>query len=74
MTGRMNIGKTVSAQVMNLVHGETLQRCVHRYHSDSIVRSLSCRDQFLSMAFAQVTFRESLRDTIDCLEASSDAS
>jgi hypothetical protein len=73
MTGGMNIGKTVFSQVMDLVHRETFQRCVHRYHSDSIFRSLSCRDQFLSMAFAQMTFRESLRDTVDCLEARSDA-
>ena len=73
MTGGMNIGKTVFSQVMDLVHRETFQRCVHRYHGDSIFRSLSCRDQFLSMAFAQMTFRESLRDTVDCLEARSDA-
>jgi hypothetical protein len=73
MTGDMNIGKTVFSQVMDLVHRETFQRCVHRYHGDSIFRSLSCRDQFLSMAFAQMTFRESLRDTVDCLEARSDA-
>ena len=73
MTSGMNIGKTVFSQVMDLVHRETFQRCVHRYHGDSIFRSLSCRDQFLSMAFAQMTFRESLRDTVDCLEARSDA-
>jgi len=73
MTGGMNIGKTVFSQVMDLVHRETFQRCVHRYNGDSIFRSLSCRDQFLSMAFAQMTFRESLRDTVDCLEARSDA-
>ena len=73
MTGGMNTGKTVFSQVMDLVHRETFQRCVHRYHGDSIFRSLSCRDQFLSMSFAQMTFRESLRDTVDCLEARSDA-
>ena len=69
----MNIGKTVFSQVMDLVHRETFQRCVQRYHSDAMFRSLSCRDQFLSMAFAQMTFRESLRDTVDCLEARADA-
>ena len=73
MTGSMNTGKTVFLQVMDLVHRETFQRCVHRYHSDSVFRSLSCRDQFLSMAFAPMTFRESLRDTVDCLEARSNA-
>jgi len=73
MTCGMNIGKTVFSQVMDLVHRETFQRCVSRYHSEATFRSLSCRDQFLSMAFAQLTFRESLRDTIDCLEARSDA-
>ena len=73
MTCGMNTGKTVFSQVMDLVHRETFQRCVQRHHSDSIFRSLSCRDQFLSMAFAQMTFRESLRDTVDCLEARSDA-
>lgn len=72
MTGDMNTGKTVFSQVMELVHRETFQRCVRRYHSDSMFRSLSCRDQFLSMAFAQMTFRESLRDTVDCLKARSD--
>ena len=73
MTCDMNTGKTIFSQVMDLVHRETFQRCIHRYPSETIFRSLSCRDQFLSMAFAQMTFRESLRDTVDCLEARSDA-
>lgn len=73
MTCGMNTGKTVFSQVMDLIHRETFQRCVSRYHGDSTFRSLSCRDQFLAMAFAQLTLRESLRDTVDCLEARADA-
>ena len=72
MTGGMNTGKTVFSQVMDLVHRETFQHCIHRYHGDSVFRSLSCWNQFLSMSFAQMTFRESLRDTVDYLEARSD--
>ena len=73
MTCGMNSGKTIFSQGMELVHRETFQCCVQRYHGDASFRSLSCRDQFWSMAFVQMTFRESLRDPGDCLAARSDA-
>lgn len=57
---------------MDNVHREQFQRCVQKYDGDARYRALSCHDQFLGMAFAQMTFRESLRDTIDCLQARSD--
>jgi hypothetical protein len=73
MTSGMHTGQTVFAQVMDQVHRETFQRCVEKYRGDATFRSFSCRDQFLCMAFAQLTFRESLRDTVDCLGARPDA-
>jgi hypothetical protein len=57
---------TVFAQVLSLGHHETFHRCVERYRGDAGIKSFSCYDQWLVMAFAQLTFRESLRD----LEAS----
>ena len=43
------------------------QACVDRYHGNGYIKSFSCRDQFLCMAFAQLTYRESLRDIETCL-------
>jgi hypothetical protein len=57
---------TVFAQVLSLGHHEVFHRCVERYRGDACIKSFSCYDQWLVMAFAQLTFRESLRD----LEAS----
>jgi hypothetical protein len=65
----MNEGKTVFAQVMDWIHEEQFQRCVLKYEGDYKVRNFSCRDQFLCMAYAQVTFRESLRDIEACLNS-----
>src|SRR5258708_37006084 len=45
------------------------QKCVSRYRGDHKVQNFSCRDQFLSMAFAQLTYRESLRDIETCLQS-----
>jgi hypothetical protein len=53
---------TVFSQVLSLGHHETFHRCVERYGGDSFIKSFSCYDQWLAMAFAQLTFRESLRD------------
>ena len=65
----MNEGQTVFAQLM--AHGSrfTLDRCIRRYGGHRRVRSFSCRDQYLAMAFAQLTYRESLRDIEACLGA-----
>lgn len=57
---------TVFTQVLSLGHHETFHRCVERYRGDACIKSFSCYDQWLAMAFAQLTARESLRD----LEAS----
>jgi hypothetical protein len=69
----MNQGKTVFAQVMALLPHAEFQRCVDRYAGNYKVKEFTCHDQFLSMAFAQVTYRESLRDLVSCLAAKPDA-
>jgi hypothetical protein len=63
----MNIGKTLFAQVMEFVPWTSFARIVSRYGGDTGVRSLSCTEQFRAMAFAQLTYRESLRDIEVCL-------
>ena len=65
----MNHGKLVFAQLMQHVPLTTFRRCVARYQGERKVHSFSCLDQFLCMAFAQLTFRESLRDIEACLRA-----
>jgi len=63
----MNEGKFVFAQVMDHVPLTTFHRCVARYSGTHKVKRFSCLDQYLSMAFAQLTYRESLRDIEACL-------
>ena len=58
----MNVGKTLFAQLMEFIPWTSFARIVHRYGGDSGVRRLSCAEQFRVMAFAQLTWRESLRD------------
>lgn len=58
----MNQGTTIFAQLISHASRFTLDRCIRRYRGNHGVRSFSCRDQFLVMAFAQLTFRASLRD------------
>lgn len=65
----MNIGKTLFAQVMEFIPWTSFARIVYRYGGDSRVRSLACTEQFRAMAFAQLTYRESLRDIETCLLA-----
>jgi hypothetical protein len=67
--GRMNVGKTLFAQVMEFVPWKTFGRIVERHNGDAGVRTLSCADLFRIMAFSQLTWRESLRDIEVCLEA-----
>lgn len=67
----MNIGRTVFTQVMDHLPLHEFRRCVERYHGDYKTQSFSSLDQFLSMAFAQLTYRESLRDIEACLRAQS---
>jgi hypothetical protein len=65
----MNSGKTIFAQLMDFVPAYEFRKCVERYKGNHKVISFSCWDQFLCMAFAQLTFRESLRDIQVCLRA-----
>jgi len=63
----MNTGKTIFSQVMEFLPIYEFRKCVQRYQGDYKVQSFSCMDQFLCMAFAQLTCRESLRDIESCL-------
>jgi Domain of unknown function (DUF4372)/Transposase DDE domain len=65
----MYSGKTVFSQVIEAIHSQQFTRCVERYGGDRKVRDFTCWDQFLCMAFAQLTFRESLRDIENCLSS-----
>jgi hypothetical protein len=68
----MNVGKTLFAQVMEFVPWKTFGRVVQRHGGDAGVRTLNCADLFRVMAFAQLTWRESLRDIEVCLTANRD--
>jgi len=65
----MNSGRTIFAQLMDLLPLAEFRRCVERYDGDYKVQRFSCLDQFLCLAFAQLTYRESLRDIQTCLRA-----
>lgn len=65
----MYVGKTLFAQVMDCLPWKSFHRIVARYGGDQRVRTLSCAEQFRIMAFAQLTYRESLRDIEVCLAA-----
>jgi len=65
----LNQGRTVFAQLISFLSHKKFDRCVARYGGNKSVRSFSCWDQFLTMAFAQLTYRESLRDIEVCLAA-----
>jgi hypothetical protein len=69
----MNSGRYVLSQVLDLVERKTLSRLVARYDAESRVRHFSCRQQFICMAFAQLTWREGLRDIATCLNAKAEA-
>lgn len=65
----MNQGRTVFSQLMEYLPHKEFARCVQRYGGERYVKRFSCMDQFLCMAFAQLTYRESLRDIECCLRA-----
>jgi hypothetical protein len=67
----MHPGKLVFAQVMEFAPWHTFRRLVAKYQGNFNVRTFTCLDQFLCMAFAQLTYRESLRDVEACLRAQS---
>ena len=65
----MNSGRTVFSQLIEHLPEKEFQKCVARHRGDSNFRGFSCWDQLLAMAFAQLTYRESLRDIESCLRA-----
>jgi hypothetical protein len=65
----VNTGRTIFSQLIDFLPEHGFRQCVRRYNGEWHVRSFSCWDQFLCLAFAQLTFRESLRDTVTCLRA-----
>jgi transposase len=65
----MNTGQTFFSQLLDHLPSYEFQKCVERYRGDAHHRGFSCRDQYLAMAFAQLTYRESLRDIEACLGA-----
>jgi hypothetical protein len=65
----MNLGRTVFAQLMDDLPSHEFRKCVARYNGDYKLRGFSCWDQFLCLAFAQLTYRESLRDIEACLRS-----
>lgn len=65
----MNSGRTVFAQLIEYLSHKEFQKCVARYGGDRYAKKLSCWEQYLAMAFAQLTYRESLRDIEACLGA-----
>ena len=65
----MNLGQTVFAQLMEFIPSYEFQLCVDRYQGNRYVKDFSCWDQFLCLAFAQLTDRTSLRDIETCLRA-----
>ena len=67
----MNLGQTVFSQVVDHLPRYEFLQCVARYRGDYQQKSFSCWDQFLAMAFAQLTYRESLRDIEACLRSMS---
>jgi uncharacterized protein DUF4372/DDE family transposase len=68
----MNLGRTVFSQLISHLPDREFRRSVERYRGDYRLRGFSCWDQFLCMAFAQLTYRESLRDIEACLRSSPD--
>ncbi len=65
----MNSGRTVFSQLIGFLPDREFRRCVARYSGDRRLRDFSCWDQYLTMAFAQLTYRESLRDIETCLRS-----
>src|SRR5271169_2433900 len=65
----MNTGRTVFSQVIELLPHQEFQKCVARYGGNRYLKNFSCWDQYLAMAFAQLTYRESLRDIEACLRS-----
>jgi hypothetical protein len=67
--GGMNDGKSIFSQLIGFLPDREFRRCVARYEGDRYTKKLFCWEQFLAMAFAQLVYRESLRDIEACLGA-----
>ena len=65
----MNVGKTVFAQILEHLPRYEFNKCVNKYKGNHRIRKFPCYDQFLCLAFAQLTYRESLRDIETCLNS-----
>lgn len=65
----MNTGNTIFSQIISFIPGYEFSNLVKKYNGNYKVHKFSCWDQFLSMSFAQLTYRESLRDIEACLNA-----
>jgi hypothetical protein len=65
----MNSGRTIFAQLLDFLPSHEFRKCVARYAGNRRIRHFSCWDQFLCLAFAQLTYRESLRDIMTCLHS-----
>ena len=65
----MYAGKFIFTQLLDLIHPEQFRRCVNRYQGNHKVKTFFCWDQFICMAFGQVTYRHSLRDVETCLRS-----
>lgn len=65
----MNSGQTIFSQLMEFIPTYEFNQCVKRYRGNYKIKNFTCREQFLCMAFAQLTYRESLRDIQACLRA-----
>jgi hypothetical protein len=65
----MNTGKIVFSQLMSFLPLNHFRKCVRRYKGNYKVQNFTCMDQYLCMAFAQLTYRESLRDIEVCLRS-----
>ena len=65
----MNTGINIFSQIMDFLPMHEFRKCVQRYKGNYKVKNFSCFDQFLCMAFAQLTYRESLRDIEACLRS-----
>jgi len=68
----MNDGRFVFSQLLEYLQLRFFRNCVNRYNGNYHVKSFTCWDQYLSMAFAQLTYRESLRDIEACMRALED--
>jgi hypothetical protein len=65
----MHVGRTVFSQLLDFLPKHTFDQCVRRYQGNHRIRTFSCFDQYLCMVFAQITYRQSLRDIETCLRA-----